>query len=74
MPLNGRVECIDWCIHRLVAGLNGSGVRTISSCCGHGVMPGQIALDDGRVLVIYPDWSEPSRLLVRTDSTRVAIG
>ena len=58
MPLNGKVQCIDHCIHQIVAALNAGGVRTVASCCGHGgEVPGQIDLEDGRVLVINP--SEP---------------
>ena len=52
MPLNGRVQCIDFCIHHIVAALNAGGVRTVGSCCGHGTMKGNIILEDGRVLII----------------------
>ena len=52
MPLGGKVRCIDWCIHQIVAALNAGGVRTIASCCGHGKTLGNIKLEDGRVLVI----------------------
>ena len=52
MPLNGRVECIDFCIHQIVAALNAGGVRTVASCCGHGKIPGRIDLEDGRTLAI----------------------
>ena len=52
MPLNGRVQCIDHCIHHLVAALNAAGIRTVASCCGHGKMPGRIDLEDGRILAI----------------------
>ena len=52
MPLGGRVQCIDFCIHQIVAALNAGGVRTIASCCGHGKMKGNIILEDGRVLLI----------------------
>ena len=54
MPLNGRVQSIDWCIHRIVAALNAGGVRTIASCCGHGKVPGRIDLEGGKVLAIFP--------------------
>ena len=55
MPLNGRVQCIDQCIHQLfVAALNAGGVRTVASCCGHGKTRGNIILEDGRVLIILP--------------------
>lgn len=52
LPLNGRVVCIDWCIHQIVAALNAGGVETVGSCCGHGQLPGRIDLKDGRVLRI----------------------
>ena len=54
MPINGRVQCIDHCIHQIVAALNAGGIRTEASCCGHETMKGNIILDDGRVLLILP--------------------
>ena len=53
MPLNGRVQGIDHCIHHIVAALNAGNIRTTASCCGHGRMNGNIILEDGRVLIIY---------------------
>lgn len=52
MPINGRVCCIDFCIHHIVAALNAGGIPTVASCCGHGEIPGRIDLEDGRVLTI----------------------
>ena len=52
MPLKGRVQCIDFCIHQIVAALNAGGISTVGSCCGHGEMKGNIILEDGRVLLI----------------------
>ena len=52
MPINGRVVCVDWCIHHIVAALNAGGIETIGSCCGHQKIPGRIDLADGRVLII----------------------
>lgn len=52
IPLRGRVQGIDWCIHHIVAALNAGGVETVASCCGHGKQPGRIDLADGRVLTI----------------------
>ena len=52
MPINGRVQCIDFCIHHIVAALNAGGVNTVSCCCGHEKMPGRIYLEDGRILKI----------------------
>ena len=57
MPLNGKVQCIDHCIHHIIAALNAGGVRTYASCCGHQNQPGSIWLEDGRDLVILPDQS-----------------
>ena len=52
MALKGRVVCIDWCIHHIVAALNAGGVETVACCCGHGEQAGRIDLADGRVLTI----------------------
>lgn len=61
LPINGRVICVDWCIHQIVAALNAAGVETIASCCGHGKMAGRIDLKDGRVLYVHrkPVSNEP---------------
>ena len=63
MPINGRVQCIDYCIHHIVAALNAGGDHTLASCCGHGEQPGRIYMEDGRVLEIgihvtagHPGW------------------
>ena len=55
MPLNGKVQCIDHCIAHIIASLNAGGVRTVTSCCGHGVLNGSIELEDGRLLVVLPE-------------------
>ena len=68
MPLNGKVQCIDHCIHHIVAALNAANVRTTGSCCGHGAVNGNIILEDGRVLIILP------RTPASTDEWREAIG
>ena len=52
MPINGRVQGIDYCIHHIVAALNAGNVRTVASCCGHKKLHGRIDLEDGRVLII----------------------
>ena len=52
LPINGKVRCVDWCIHHIVAALNAGGVETVASCCGHGKQDGRIDLKDGRVLWI----------------------
>lgn len=55
MPINGKVQSIDQCIAHIVAALNAGGIETVASCCGHGRMPGNIVLSDGRVLSISLD-------------------
>jgi len=55
--LSDKVHC-DPCIAPLVAALNAYGIETVASCCGHGWRPGNIALADGRELVIARDWHE----------------
>jgi hypothetical protein len=52
MPLNGRLQGVDYCIADIVAALNATNVTTVASCCGHKRMPGNIVLDDGRELRI----------------------
>jgi hypothetical protein len=46
-----RVD-IDSCIFDIVAALNRGGVDTMACCCGHGHLPGDIALADGRRLLV----------------------
>lgn len=55
MPFNGKVICVDHCIHQIVAALNAGGVPTVACCCGHGTQDGRIDLEDGRVLIIRND-------------------
>jgi len=51
MPLNGRLQSVDWCIADIVAALNAAGIDTVASCCGHGDESiARIDLSDGRVL------------------------
>jgi len=45
-------KLIDRCISDIVMALNNGGVRTRSSCCGHGERGGSITLQDGRTLLI----------------------
>ena len=50
------LKTIDSCIAHLVQILNDAGYETVASCCGHNIRPGNIALRDGRELVIVPDF------------------
>ncbi len=60
---NGRdgVWC-DPCLEPIVRALNEGGVRTVASCCGHGRSHGNIALADGRELIIMPDFDSARAL------------
>ena len=62
MPLNGKVRCIDWCIHQIVASLNAGGVETVACCCGHGKEDGNIVLADGRELMIIANGERARRI------------
>ena len=72
LPLNGKVQCIDYCIHQIVAALNAGGVFTFASCCGHGLAPGRIDLMDGRLLTITEDGSVTSERPFRVTSVNEA--
>jgi hypothetical protein len=48
---------IDSCVASIVAALNAGGVPTVASCCGHGKRPGNVALGDGRELIVAPNFS-----------------
>ena len=50
------VADVDSCIAPIAQALNDAGIRTVASCCGHGIRPGIIMLSDGRELVIAPDY------------------
>lgn len=52
MPINGKVQCIDFCISHIVSALNAGDVRTIASCCGHGKYNGSIILENNTELII----------------------
>jgi hypothetical protein len=47
-----KLARIDACIAPLVRALQKGGVDMRGSCCGHGAAPGQIALADGRLLLV----------------------
>lgn len=48
MPIQGRVECIDFCIHRIVAALNAGGVIPRSAAAGtEDCLDGSISRTDG---------------------------
>lgn len=56
------VKEVDSCIAPIVEALNAAGVVTVASCCGHGRQPGNIALADGREIIIAPDFETGRRI------------
>lgn len=52
MPLNGRLQSIDYCIADIIAALNAANIPTVASCCGHRKFSGTIMLMDGRELEV----------------------
>ena len=56
ISLGDKLIDVDSCIAPLVKALNGAGLETVASCCGHGKQPGTIALTDGREIRIMPDY------------------
>lgn len=54
----GKTVFCDPCIAEIVRALNAAGVETIASCCGHGLRPGNIALADGREIIIARNYDE----------------
>ena len=56
IAIDGYPVGIDRCIASIVSALNHNGIRTVASCCGHGKRPGNIALADGRELIVAPDF------------------
>ena len=53
---------LDPCLMSLIASLNEAGLKTTASCCGHGLKPGNIALDDGREVLIARSWEEARKM------------
>lgn len=52
MPLNGRIQGIDYCISDIIAALNAANITTVASCCGHNKFKGSVMLIDGRFLEV----------------------
>ena len=62
MPIRGRIQFIDFCVADLVAALNAANIETLASCCGHGKMPGDIMLADGREIIIVKNAEERNKI------------
>lgn len=62
LTIGGRQVEVDAPIAPIVAALNEAGVATKASCSGHGFRPGNIALTDGREIIIARDYAEARRI------------
>lgn len=60
--IGGRPVEVDIEIAPIVAALNAAGVETVASCSGHGNRPGNIALRDGREIIIARNYAEARRI------------
>lgn len=52
----GKPIDVDKCIAPVVLALHHTRIDTVASCCGHGKQMGNIALEDGREILIVPDY------------------
>jgi hypothetical protein len=64
LQIGGRTVEVDVEIAPIVTALNAAGVETRASCSGHGFRPGNIALRDGREIIIARTHAE-GRLIDR---------
>jgi hypothetical protein len=62
LAIGGRTVEVDAEIAPIVRALNEAGVATVASCSGHGVRPGNIALRDGREIIIARNHAEARQI------------
>jgi hypothetical protein len=62
LTIGGRTVEVDAEVAPIVAALNAAGIETVASCSGHGSRLGNIALRDGRELIIARDFAEARRI------------
>lgn len=62
LEIGGRVVEVDAEIAPLVRALNAAGLETVASCSGHGHRPADIALRDGREIIVARDFAEARRI------------
>jgi len=55
MLISGRRRDVDLCIADIITALNAANIKTTASCCGHKQSPGNILLEDNRVLIIIEE-------------------
>lgn len=57
-----RLIDVDKCIASIVKSLNENGIITVASCCGHGKQMGNIALADGREIIIVSNYENARKI------------
>lgn len=45
---------IDFCLAPIIRAFDAAGIETRGCCCGHGKREGNIALQDGRLMLVIP--------------------
>ena len=58
IKINDKQINVDKCIASIIIALNNAGINTVASCCGHNKNHGNIALADGRELIIVSSFEE----------------
>jgi hypothetical protein len=62
LNIGGRVIEVDAEIAPIVSALNAAGAATVASCSGHGHRPSNIALADGREIIIARGYAEARKI------------
>ena len=58
VKVDGVPRNIDRCIAPIVRALNAAKLKTVASCCGHEKQPSNIALVDGREIMILSNYED----------------
>ena len=58
VKIKNKVVSVDICVADIVTALNAGGIETVASCCGHDKYTGDVALKDGRMLMLitFEEW------------------
>ena len=62
LKIKGKTITVDSCISELVKKLNKIGLRTVASCCGHNKRPANIALKDGKEIILCKNYKEARKI------------
>lgn len=58
IAIHGKFIEVDAEIAPIIIALHAAGLETVASCSGHGHRPGNIALADGREIIVARDFAE----------------